>query len=70
MTDDQYRQLSRDAMGVREVADKLGIAPTYVKKLAGLTTLPTARKIGRDIVYWPPDVEALARFRATRERRK
>lgn len=69
MNSDLYRRLSRDAMSVHDVARALGIAPTYVRELAKETDLPTARKVGRDIIYWPPDVEALANTRRKKQTR-
>lgn len=65
MIEPAYRQAIQDAMSGQEVADRLEVTTSRVRQLTRLGGLPLARKIGRDVVYWPADVEVL-RQRETR----
>lgn len=54
-----YRRAVEDARSTADVAAELGIKDRQVRNLTNELTLPYARRIGRDWVYWPEDVETL-----------
>lgn len=54
-----YQQAVRDAMGQAEFARLVNMAERTVRLRAQDGTLPTARLVGKQYVYYPPDAEAL-----------
>ena len=56
---DRIRRVAREAKTTKQLADDLDISYTYLITIMDEVELPTAGKIGRDIILWPPDVQVI-----------
>jgi len=54
-----YQQAIADAVSADEAAKQAGLSEQLFRLRAREGELPTARRIGRDWVYWPADLDAI-----------